>query len=89
MSGRVRWQRHQMHALPLCARAHTHTHMLFCGLGRCELWSSLAWSSEGAARAHLQLLTEEQEEEMLRKESAHLPPRNVLVCWAVRDLVGG
>jgi hypothetical protein len=35
----------------------------------------------------LQVLTEEQEEEKLRKESAHLPPRNVLVCWAVRDLV--
>ena len=32
------------------------------------------------------MLTPEQQKEKLRKETAHLPPRNVLVCWAVRDL---
>ena len=33
-----------------------------------------------------EVLTPEQQEQKLRKETAHLPPRNVLVCWAVRDL---
>ena len=35
----------------------------------------------GKEKLHGEVLTKEQEEEKMKKESEHLPPRNVLVTW--------